>query len=183
MQLDKNIETLLYHSSPPTQEEIIHALKTMQTTPNLELISPPNNKMIPYNRILLSQTKNVEVLLMCWSQGMSSAPHDHGQSYGSVKVIKGCLSNTYWQINNNKFSCLKTTMHNSGEIISIKSGKIHAMANISDTASYSLHVYVKPIHKMKVYNPERNRYCVVPDDHGAWWPQDKKSIINERSIL
>lgn len=183
MQLDIHLEELLHQSNLATQEELRHALRTMQVDPDLTLLKVPTDKLIPYSRTLLSQTDKLEVLLMCWAPGMASAPHDHGESYGSVKVLQGQLSNSFWQLKNNILSCLKPSSHCAGDVLSVKSGQIHAMANLSESASYSLHLYVKPIEAMKVYDPEGNRYCTVPDDHGAWWPQDKNAIIHEQNIL
>ena len=181
MKLDACLEHLLSQSNIPSSKQLHNALKNMQTEPSLAMLDAPNN-MDPYNRMLLSKTDNIAILLVCWAPGMSSAPHDHGESYCSMKVLKGCLSNVFWQVNNNELSHLKPSIYNAGDILSIKKKQIHVITNLSDDPSYSLHLYVRPIQRMKVYNIDKNYYYTVPDGHGAWLPRDKNLMIDKFKI-
>ncbi len=181
MKLDSCLENLLNQSDIPSLNQLRHALKALQKEPSLAELDAPDN-MNPYNRVLLKETDNLAISLVCWAPGMSSAPHDHDESYCSMKVLKGCLSNVFCKVKNNKLSNLKQSIHNSGDILSIKARQIHIIANLSEEPSYSLHLYAKPIQKMKVYNPDQNCYYIVPDGHGAWLPRNKNSIIDKCKI-
>jgi|UPI00068DB883 cysteine dioxygenase len=138
----------------------------------------------PYGRKLLYKSEALEVLVMNWAQNQPSAPHDHGSSFGWVKIVSGYSLNMLYQPNKNGVPvCAKTFVQQPGSIFFAPQGEIHAMQNLNlfSEPLISLHFYAPPISQMKVYDLVELKGGVVSDDCGAWW--DKEKLLKEFEII
>ena len=182
MLLDPHLENLIHKKKPATKEEIFFALKALRIVPSITMLDPPIDKALPYSKKILAITDHLAIVLVCWAPSMFSAPHDHGMSYGCYKVIQGSISNLFWEMNHEKLTALEPVALDVGHIQYVRVGEIHSMHNVLTIPSYSLHIYVKPITSMKVYDPVSSQSRIVPKHHGAWWPKEKDSIFEESYV-
>ncbi|WP_137789400.1 cysteine dioxygenase family protein [Bacillus sp. E(2018)] len=137
------------------------------------------SKNKPYYRKLLYQNKDVELLVMNWSQ-LECAPHDHGSSQGWIKVLNGSSENTVYEINETGLpSELFTKTHKKGQMFYAPKDGVHKMKAEEKSDLVTLHLYSPPISGMKVYDLEKCSVCVVSDDCGAWWPDEQRQKLKE----
>ena len=103
----------------------------------------------PYERTILYADKNVEVVLIEWPPGARSVAHDHGNSYGTIRVLAGMVYCDNFSKRTKRFN--GRTIGRTGDILSETSDIIHIMGNHSKSkAARALHVYMPPL-KMKTY--------------------------------
>ncbi|WP_273123241.1 cysteine dioxygenase [Metabacillus sp. HB246100] len=137
-------------------------------------------KKRPYERKLLYKDENVELLVMNWSD-LECAPHDHGQSFGWIKVLEGKVKNTVYEV---KGDFLPTELFEEqqdvGSTFYAPIEGVHKMSGSStEQKLVTLHLYSPPITGMKVYDLEKCAACVVSDDCGAWWPEEQVQKVKE----
>ncbi|WP_226666471.1 cysteine dioxygenase [Metabacillus litoralis] len=133
----------------------------------------------PYYRKLLFKNDCLELLVMDWSE-LECSPHDHGQSYGWIQVIKGTAKNTVYEMKGDQFPIeLLTELQEEGKLFFAPHKGIHKMAVSKDSNLVTLHLYSPPITGMKVFDLEKCAACIVSDDCGAWWPDDQTQKVKE----
>lgn len=92
---------------------------------------------------------NANLLILVWSPGKASAIHDHANAHCCMKVIKGQLKETLYDIPKEEGSLLQAkqeTVLERGEVgyISDDIG-LHKISNpLEDQVSVSLHLYTPP---------------------------------------
>lgn len=158
----------------------IMALKSVieaETTANMDIDLyhlDPGDK--PYGRNMILNNGKVEIVFLSWGPDQICDVHDHGESCGIVKVIKGNISNII-------YSPDKETgepKHQQEEyvvddvFIEVPKDCWHQMKNNLDEFTYTLHVYAPPIEDMQVFNQEKKQLITVDDDCGAWLSEPKK---------
>ena len=100
-----------------------------------------------YTRNCIVENDKFELILLCWEKGQITPIHDHGGEECWVKVIKGELRETVYEVDEaGELSTLKSTISNTGDIsYMIDFIGFHSLENLSDKRSMSLHLYAKPI--------------------------------------
>lgn len=81
------------------------------------------------------------VIMMLWGPGARTAIHDHGGSRGTVKVLKGRLTEKRFRFDGSKLEQYSTTTGIPGDILSVSSTDLHSIENGEDEMSVSLHIY------------------------------------------
>ena len=134
----------------------------------------------PYGRRVLFSSRDYEVMLASWREGAECAPHNHGFSRGFVWLVEGTFLENQYTFENGQLHLIQTKLHGSAStIVPVDEPDIHSMR--VPHGGLSLHIYCPPIHRMKVYDPEKFRTLVVSDDCGAWIPANQKLIVDVRS--
>lgn len=140
----------------------------------------------PYTRTLLANEPKYEIILMNWKRATPCAPHDHGDSWGWVKVISGVYKHTEYQWVNNSKTGQRDLSENivsffeAGDWIFVPKDMVHTMESIGENSkdNFTLHFYFSPITGMKVFNTESREVLTVTDDCGAWVTENEKQILN-----
>lgn len=134
--------------------------------------------LTPYGRRILFSSPRLEVMLACWNQGRTCAPHDHGGSMGAVRILQGRCVQTAWRAEHGRLVEVAKTAHATGEILACSSDLIHSLATDPlDPPMITLHVYAGAIGPMVVYDTEAARTLIVPGNCGAWVPNDPLRVI------
>lgn len=136
----------------------------------------PGNK--PYGRNILLNNGTIEVVFLSWPANSICDVHDHGESCGLVKVIKGNISNII-------YSPDKVTgepIHQQEEyvvddvFIEVPKDSWHQMKNNLGVFSYTLHVYAPPVTDMQVFDKEKKQLITVDEECGAWTTDTKHHL-------
>jgi cysteine dioxygenase len=131
---------------------------------------PPADK--PYGRNLIYQNEAIEIIIMNWAKNAFCDIHNHGHSFGLVKIIKGVLKNELFDA---QFSLQEEAIYREGDHILVPKGIYHRMGNMYALQNaISLHFYMPPIHNMHVIDTENKIICEVSDDCGAWLSEPNK---------
>ncbi|MGH7826857.1 MAG: cysteine dioxygenase [Candidatus Binatia bacterium] len=107
-----------------------------------------------YARNLIYSDQNTEIFLMCWKSGHRSLIHDHGESLGGVKILRGILTETLFErAPNGMIKAVSSADYHSSDIQIEEPATIHQVSNLQPGASHaiSLHIYVPPLSKMNIY--------------------------------
>lgn len=137
-------------------------------------LEPPNGN--PYGRRLILSEGGIEVLLMNWASKHECAPHDHGASFGFIRILNGTARERRFTLRAGKLELLTDVERTSARPIFVKAPTIHSMINPHDAPLITLHAYAPAIHGMKVYDPLRCVGCVVRDTCGAWLPTPEERL-------
>ena len=139
-------------------------------------------KGMPYGRRLLYNDGEVEVILMNWDINSKCLPHDHGESEGWVKVLKGSASHGYYSNYNIVPKLTNEELINEGAVIFAPKNLVHHMANKMENSLVTLHFYFPPISNMEVFDIDAARAAIVSSDCGAWWPESREQLFKSRSL-
>jgi cysteine dioxygenase len=183
MTLTTRIKEVLDKLKNPSKTELKDALLQLNITlQDLEQLPEPSQGK-PYNRKLLYKNKEVEMLVMNWSQ-LECAPHNHGYSQGWIQVISGTTLNSVYELDGNGLPTeLFQEYHHKGRYFYAPIKAIHKMQAANQTDLVTLHLYSPPITGMIVYDLEKCAACVVSDDCGAWWPDEQYQKIKEIRLI
>lgn len=139
--------------------------------------------IFPYQRKLLLKTEDVEVLVMNWAVDQKCSPHDHGRSFGVIKVLTGEIEHDLYTLDQTDVPRKYFTRRElGGSSYFAARGMIHVMGNASSGQAITLHIYSPPIEGMKVYDLHRCLVCTVSDDCGAWWPDQQRQQLEVLKI-
>lgn len=132
-----------------------------------------------YGRLVCFADGQREIISMQWKQGATCAIHDHGATAsGRVHLVIGELVEERFSFDGRGL-CHTTTLHHAAPCtIEVPPGLIHRMTASADAAlTLSIHHYEPCIASMRIYDPEGRRTVIVPDDCGAWIPEDAAAIV------
>jgi cysteine dioxygenase len=177
------LEKVFGHFVHPSAKELKESIDSLDVNLKdlLPYIEEPGD--YPYGRKLLYKSKYLEILVMNWAYNKVCAPHDHGSSFGWVKVVSGESTNISYKLDKDEVPTLSTTWTQRAEsIFFAPKGQVHAMQNLCSEPLVTFHVYAPPISGMKVYDLKRCAACIVSDDCGAWWPDDRLKLLQELKL-
>lgn len=120
-----------------------------------------------YTRTRLFESEFCEVLLLAWLPGQVSRIHNHGDSWGAVRVVEGEVVET--QFNETADGTVRacgTLRMPAGTIAAEQPRDIHRLANASRVAPLvTLHMYAPPLREMQTYAepevPRRNAASIA----------------------
>ncbi|HWE55377.1 MAG TPA: cysteine dioxygenase family protein [Acidimicrobiales bacterium] len=98
-------------------------------------------------------TDDYEVWLLCWPQGTSVSPHDHGRSAGAFAVVAGELTELRWPAGR-----LVARRLDPGQVVAVPCGTVHDVISPAGLA-YSVHAYSPPLSTMSFYD-DRGRHVL-----------------------
>ena len=108
-----------------------------------------------YKRNLVRAGPNYHAWLLCWKNGQRSPIHDHSGSACVVRVLRGTLTETLFELAPNGH--VKATFSRDfaqGSLIGSEDTDIHQVSNLQaeDADLVTLHVYTPPLNRMKTYS-------------------------------
>ena len=155
----------------------------------------------PYGRKVLLANRKVESMIARWTPGYECAPHDHGGSYGAVRVLQGRALHTLWAVRGGEMVVVGQEEVHAGQVLEAAPEVVHSMVDAGgEQPLTTLHLYIDPIDHMFVYEAagddgeplptgpgatlaERaaavraGRTWVVDGGCGAWFPHDEPHLI------
>ncbi|MBK2006330.1 cysteine dioxygenase family protein [Francisella orientalis] len=122
---------------------------------NIDILDSCCDRSDIYTRNLIYLSNSFEVILMKWPKGTGSLPHDHNGQDCIVVLNSSSLVNTNYYLDcNGVLKELNKKVIKENNIFKSETDVIHSISNISDTTSYSLHLYSKPIRQSKIYTED-----------------------------
>jgi cysteine dioxygenase len=108
-----------------------------------------------YKRNLVRSAPNYQAWLLCWKNGQRSPIHNHNGSACVVRVLRGTLTETLFEMAPNghvKASFSRDFVE--GSLIGSEDSDIHQVSNLQaeDADLVTLHVYAPPLTRMETYS-------------------------------
>ena len=107
-----------------------------------------------YSRNIVVRDKLFEILMICWKSGQRSLIHDHGDSLGGVKIIRGILTESlFTPALNGMIKPVASIDYRMGDVQIEDRSTIHQVSNLQPGRcdAISLHVYLPPLGRMNIY--------------------------------
>ncbi len=110
-----------------------------------------------YARNLLFKNELFEAILLCWQDEQRTSVHNHGRSYGVVRIVEGTMrEEIFRRLEGDRVE--RTTMldHAAGALSVAPVGMIHRLGNAggAGTRLLTLHFYAGPLDVMDVFDLE-----------------------------
>ncbi len=108
-----------------------------------------------YRRNLVKAGRHYNLLVLCWKNGQRSPIHDHTGSSCAVRVLRGTMTETVFELAANGH--VKPTLSRdvpAGEIVGSVDKDMHQVSNLQadDADLITLHVYSPPLLVMGTYS-------------------------------
>ena len=138
------------------EAHVAGVLDTLACRPNLGLlagrVSAPAG-LRTWSRLVC--TDEFDAWLIAWGSWSEVAAHDHGDSTGAIRVLRGSLTEVYLE----RDAWQERTVR-PGRSILVPPGRVHGVANPAARAAVSLHVYSPPLQEMN-FLPETEQVEVT----------------------
>jgi hypothetical protein len=109
-----------------------------------------------YSRNQVHVSESFEIIVTCWQENQTSAPHDHGGSWGVVVPYVGNIVNRMYKIiSQNLVEDIGEIVQRPGEVLFLDSVDIHEVESDPETEGkhISIHCYFPPVTRMNEYEP------------------------------
>jgi cysteine dioxygenase len=108
-----------------------------------------------YKRNLVRSAPNYHVWMLCWKNGQRSPIHSHTGSACVVRVLRGTLTETLFEMAPNghvKATCSRDSTQ--GSLIASEDSDIHQVSNLQAGGAdlVTLHVYMPPLTRMNTFS-------------------------------
>lgn len=132
----------------------------------------------PYGRRVLLDGEHVEAMIARWTPGVPCAPHDHGDSAGVVRLLRGAARHQRWQVADGHCAPVDDERIEAGAVLSCGPKMVHSMGCAGDAEPLvTLHFYMGPIPHMMVWDVDAERTYKVNGGCGAWVPHDAPELV------
>jgi uncharacterized NAD(P)/FAD-binding protein YdhS len=111
-----------------------------------------------YNRAPVVVREHYEMLVLTWSAGQASVPHEHSGSVCVVRVMQGEAAEASYSIATDGFVDWECEEHvRAGEVTSLHDAGVHTIRNASKNAEtlVTLHIYAPPLRDGRRFVPRR----------------------------
>jgi cysteine dioxygenase len=108
-----------------------------------------------YKRNLVRAGPHYHAWLLCWKNGQRSPIHDHRGSACAVRVLRGTLTETVFELApNGHVKAVFSRDFGEGSLIGSEDGDIHQVSNLQagDADLVTLHVYAPQLTRMGTYS-------------------------------
>ncbi|MGO9466697.1 MAG: cysteine dioxygenase [Isosphaeraceae bacterium] len=122
-----------------------------------------------YKRNLVRAASNYHAWVLCWKNGQRSPIHDHNGSACVVRVLRGTLTETLFEVAPNGH--VKATFSRdfaAGSLTGSEDTDIHQVSNLQaeNAVLVTLHVYTPPLTQMNTFSLYDNSR-----GHDVWVPE------------
>lgn len=132
----------------------------------------------PYGRRVLLDGEHLEAMIARWTPGTPCAPHDHGDSAGVVRLLRGAARHQRWRVADGQCAPVDDERIEAGHVLSCGPKMVHSMGCAGDAEPLvTLHFYMGPIPHMMVWDVDAGRTYKVNGGCGAWVPHDAPELI------
>jgi cysteine dioxygenase len=108
-----------------------------------------------YKRNLVRAGPHYHAWLLCWRNGQRSPIHDHRGSACVVRVLRGTLTETVFELApNGHVKAVFSRDFGEGSLLGSEDSDIHQVSNLQadDADLVTLHVYAPPLTRMGTYS-------------------------------
>lgn len=115
-----------------------------------------------YTRNCIDRGEGYELILLCWEKGKDTPIHCHGGEECWVYDLKGEIEEKRYDFSDEEESSLEVT-----KVERMKAGSIsymndnmgfHKLINVSDGRAMTLHLYMNPIDRCRVYDEDKGEF-------------------------
>jgi predicted metal-dependent enzyme (double-stranded beta helix superfamily) len=149
-----------------SSEQLIQLLKSLDL--HADEFSPfadtNHSTHLSYGRTRLYTGRNFLVYLMTWAKGDFTAIHNHGQTDWGAVYFLGDVNHRLYRLEDNRLLLAGKSIIPAGTAVAVKGELIHAMGNLAEGYSMSLHVYGS------------NRGMSVPNSTSCIYELEKKRV-------
>jgi cysteine dioxygenase len=141
----------------PTLEEVNEWLRETEVG-HEELRPHVGFKEGTYARHRVGGGPHAELLVLCWLPGQRTPIHDHDGSFGAVKVLRGVMWETLFEMDASRGLAYKSAREwRPGEVTGADVPDIHQLGNpdVSGQDLVTLHLYAPPLKSLNVYKVGR----------------------------
>jgi predicted metal-dependent enzyme (double-stranded beta helix superfamily) len=117
-----------------------------------------------YIRLPVFNNENCVAILMLWGVENKTAIHDHKNYNGQIKVLKGNLTEVYYQETSDFIAFEGEGIAPEGAIFAEELGGIHSIVNNDNTYSVSLHIYQTSqlsLDGVKIFDIENKKWALL----------------------
>ena len=141
---------------PPTFEELSTLLGGVEVTAE-ELRPYVSFKEGTYARHRVHLGEHAELLVLCWRPGQRTPIHDHAGSYGAVRVLRGVMWETIFEMSDGGLAYESSREWTPGHVTGADVPDIHQLGNpdVSGQDLITLHLYSPPLTSLNVYKVGR----------------------------
>lgn len=134
-------------TAPALDHHLTDALDALLARTDLEA-SAARLRITPGSRAWtrLESTADVDAWLIAWGPSSEVGMHDHGDSHGAFRVLRGSLVESYPERDGSHRWHRRTLR--PGQLIEIPPERVHNVANPASRPALSLHVYSPPLTTM-----------------------------------
>jgi cysteine dioxygenase len=156
--LGRLVERLKRMGAPPAFEELSALLGGVEVTAE-ELRPYVSFKEGTYARHRVHLGEHAEVLVLCWRPGQRTPIHDHAGSYGAVRVLRGVMWETIFELGGEGGGLAYSSSREwtPGHVTGADVPDIHQLGNpdVSGQDLVTLHLYAPPLTSLNVYKVGR----------------------------
>ena len=101
---------------------------------------------------------HAELLVLCWRPGQRTPIHDHNGSFGAVRVLRGVMWETLFEMDGGRGLLYKSSREwTPGHVTGADIPDIHQLGNpeVSGQDLITLHLYAPPLTSLNVYKVGR----------------------------
>ncbi len=151
------VERLSRMSGPPAFDELSALLGGVEITDE-ELRPYVSFKESTYARHRVHLGEHAELLVLCWRPGQRTPIHDHAGSYGAVRVLRGVMWETIFEMDGDEGLAYRSAREwTPGYVTGADVPDIHQLGNpdVSGQDLVTLHLYAPPLASLNVYKVGR----------------------------
>ncbi|MBV9928232.1 MAG: cysteine dioxygenase family protein [Acidobacteria bacterium] len=151
------VERLRRMAGPPTFGELNALLTGVEVTAD-ELRPYVSFKEGTYARHRVHLGPHAELLVLCWRPGQRTPIHDHAGSYGAVRVLRGVMWETLFEMEGAEGLLYQSGREwTPGHVTGADVPDIHQLGNpdVSGRDLVTLHLYAPPLASLNVYKVGR----------------------------
>ena len=111
-----------------------------------------------YARHRVFRCDHAELLVLCWRPGQRTPIHDHDGSFGAVRVLRGVMWETIFEMDGGRGLCYKSAREwTPGHVTGADVPDIHQLGNpdVSHQDLVTLHLYSPPLTSLNVFKVGR----------------------------
>lgn len=150
---------------------------------NIDSIDIPEKT---YKRLPVFNNENCVAILMLWGVGNKTAVHDHKNYNGMIKVLKGNLTEIYYNEKDDFIELGGEGVAPEGAIFEEEFGGIHSIVNNETTYSVSLHIYQTPqlnLNGVRIFDVENKKWAVLNEKAASCsWNLPEEAFENIYSV-
>lgn len=108
-----------------------------------------------YNRSIVVQRDNYELLVLTWTPGQQSAPHDHSGSVSAMQVLAGNATESFWRVSEDGYADIEFESElSTGQSTAWHDAGVHSIGNASPVENLvTIHLYAPRLREFRRYRP------------------------------
>jgi len=172
------VTTLAERAEPASLAELADAVAEVQVSDADIEARVKVDPSKPYGRQVLLANERIEGMIARWTRGVPCFPHDHGGSFGAVRLLRGAAIHRTWRVTPTGLELTSEGRVEAPAVLSCGPHMVHSMVDAgAEEPLTTLHMYIDPIDHMMVYDIDGERTLMVDGGCGAWIPDDQPELV------